>query len=63
MSRLFTYLPGLVAAVVAFLALQLGVWLGFSSLDAQALVFFVVFIVAHVLAEKAMRTYGQRVRH
>lgn len=62
MSRLFTYLPGLLAAVVAFIAIQVAAWLGFESLDAQALVFFIVYIIAHVFAEKAMRTYGDQRR-
>jgi len=57
MSTVVRYLPGLIGAVAAFVALKLLILLGLASLGFEILAFFVVYLVVTVLADKAMRAY------
>lgn len=57
MSTVVRYLPGLIGAVAAFVALKLLILLGVSSLGFEILAFFVVYLVVTVLTDKAMRAY------
>jgi hypothetical protein len=58
MSTVVRYLPGLIGAVAAFVALKVLILLGFASLGFEILGFFVVYLVVTVLADKAMRAYS-----
>ena len=62
MSTVIRYLPGLIGAVAAFVTLKLLILLGFTSLGAETLAFFVVYLVVTVLADKAMRAYRNTAR-
>ena len=62
MASLIRYLPGLIAAIVAFAALQFAIFLGPTRTGWQILVFFVVYIVVAVAADRAMIAYGKSAR-
>jgi hypothetical protein len=62
MASLIRYLPGLIAAIVAFAALQFAVFLGATQSGWQILVFFVVYIIVAVAADRAMIAYGTPAR-
>jgi hypothetical protein len=51
------FVPGLIAAIAAFIVLKLTAWIG--SLWFQVLVFFGVYICVAVLVEIGMRRYSQ----
>ena len=48
-------LPGLIAAMVAYFALPLLSWLGFSL---RFLAFLTIYLIFAVLAERALKRYG-----
>jgi hypothetical protein len=52
------YIPGLVAAVIAYVALKLMNWFSDPGLGTQTVVFFVVYFVVAVVVDKAMSQYG-----
>jgi len=58
MQMFVRLVPGLIAAVAAFVALQLIGLVGLSSLAWQAVTFLGVYLVVHIAADKAMATYG-----
>jgi len=55
---LIKFVPGFIAAIVAFVALKLIALVG--SLWLQILVFFGVYLFVAIFAEIAMTRYGQR---
>ena len=55
---LIKFVPGFIAALIAFVVLKLVSLVG--SLWLQILVFFGVYLVAAVFAEIAMTRYGQK---
>jgi membrane protein implicated in regulation of membrane protease activity len=59
MSSVFRFLPGLIAAAIAFVALRLVALLKLQSLSLELLIFLLVYIVVAVLADQAMRSYGR----
>ena len=62
MASLMRYLPGLLAAIVAFAALRFAIFLGATQMGWQILVFFVVYIVMAVAVDRAMIAYGRSAR-
>jgi hypothetical protein len=58
MQALVRLVPGLIAAVAAFVALQLIGLVGLSSLAWQAVTFLGVYLVVHVAVDQAMAAYG-----
>jgi hypothetical protein len=62
MASLIRYLPGLIAAIVAFAALKFAIFLGATQIGWQILVFFIVYIIAAVAAERAIIAYGRSAR-
>ena len=58
MSDIIRFLPGLLAAAFAFVALQLAKLLDLQSLALELLIFLLVYLVVAVLADRAMRGYG-----
>ena len=58
MSGIIRFLPGLLAAAIAFVALHLAKLLDLGSLALELLIFLLVYLVAAVLADRAMRGYG-----
>lgn len=59
MATVIRIVPGFIAAIVAFIALKLLIFFGSTALGLQILVFFLVYIIAAVAAEKAMSAYGK----
>ncbi len=57
MSSVIRYLPGLIGAIAAFVALKLLIFFVHTTLEFEALVFFGVYVVVTVLADKAMAGY------
>lgn len=62
MASLMRYLPGLIAAIVAFAALRFAMFLGMTQIGWQMLVFFLVYIIVAVAADRAMAAYGRSSR-
>jgi hypothetical protein len=62
MAILIRYLPGLIGAIVAFAALKFAIFLGATQTGWQILVFFVVYIIVAVAADRAMIAYGTPAR-
>ena len=58
MSSVLRFVPGLIAAVVAFIALKLLFWFGFAALIYEILVFVLVYIAVVVVVDRAMTAYG-----
>lgn len=58
MQALVRLVPGLIAAVAAFIALQVLALVGLSSLAWKAVTFLGVYVVVHFAADRAMATYG-----
>lgn len=52
------FVPGLIAAIAAFIVLKLTAWIG--SLWFQILVFFGVYIFVAISVEIGMRRYSQK---
>lgn len=52
------FVPGLIAAIAAFIVLKLTAWIG--SLWFQVLVFFGVYIFVAISVEIGMRRYSQK---
>ena len=59
MSSVVRFLPGLMAAAFAFVALRLAKLLGLQSLSLELLIFLLVYLIVAVLADQAMRSYGR----
>ncbi len=58
MNAFMRLLPGLIAAIVAFFALKLVVWLEIlQTLGWQILLFFGVYLAAALVTDRAMRRY------
>ena len=51
------FVPGLIAAIAAFIILKLFGWVG--SLSTQILLFFGTYVVVVFIADAAMKRYGQ----
>jgi ABC-type maltose transport system permease subunit len=51
------FVPGLIAAIAAFIILKLFGWVG--SLSTQILLFFGTYVVVVFLVDAAMKRYGQ----
>lgn len=49
------YLPGLIAAITAFLAIKLSAWA--LSVTAEALVFLFIYIAVTLVVDAAIRRY------
>jgi hypothetical protein len=62
MAILIRYLPGLIGAIVAFAALKFAIFLGATQTGWQILVFFVVYLIVAVAADRAMIAYGTPAR-
>lgn len=62
MSSAIRIVPGLIAAILAFVALELVIFLGSTTLGVHILVFFLVYIFSAFTAEKAMAAYGRTLR-
>ena len=62
MANLIRYLPGLIGAIVAFAALKFAIFLGATQTGWQMLVFFLVYIIVAVAADRAMAAYGRSAR-
>jgi hypothetical protein len=62
MAGLIRYVPGLIGAIVAFAALKFAIFLGAIQIGWQILVFFMVYIIVAVTAERAMIAYGRSAR-
>ena len=58
MANLIRYVPGLIGAIVAFAALKFAIFLGAAQIGWQMLVFFLVYILVTVAADRAMTAYG-----
>ena len=52
------FVPGLIAALTAYIALKVLGSLGGLSLEAEIMVFFVVYVIVAMVADKAMIGYG-----
>lgn len=59
MLTLIKHVPGLIGAVVAFLAARLLAWLGMGSFVGEFLVFLACYLLATLAAERAMIAYGR----
>jgi hypothetical protein len=57
MSSVIRVLPGLIGAGAALVAVKLLILFGFATLGFEILVFFAVYLVVAVLADRAMRAY------
>jgi hypothetical protein len=53
-------LPGLMAALCAFVALRIATALGLDGLISHLLLFIGVYLVVIVIADRAMTDYGRR---
>ena len=62
MANLMRYVPGLIGAIIAFAALKFAIFLGVTQNGWQILVFFVVYIIVTVAADRAMIAYGTPAR-
>jgi hypothetical protein len=60
MPFIMKFLPGLIAALAAYIALKVLGFLGVASLEVEILVFFIVYAIVAVIADKAMIAYGMR---
>lgn len=59
MRLLIELLPGLIGAVLAYLAARLLAWLGMGSFLGELLAFVLVYLGATLAAERAMVAYGR----
>lgn len=59
MNTVVHYLPGLLAAAVAFVVLRVVMALDLQSMFLELLIFLAAYLVVAVLAERAMRAYGK----
>lgn len=62
MASLIRYIPGLIGAITAFAALKFAIFLGATPIGWQILVFFLVYIIVVVAADRAMTAYGRSAR-
>jgi|GEM_PF-1395501 len=62
MSTAIRFLPGVLAALLAFLALQILNWLDVRAFWWELLVFAVVYIVLVVSLDKAFAAYAEQRR-
>ncbi len=62
MASLMRYIPGLIGAILAFAALRFAIFLGIAQIGWQMLVFFGVYLVVAVAADRAMTAYGAPAR-
>ncbi|MGF1641420.1 MAG: hypothetical protein ACFCUO_10775 [Rhodospirillales bacterium] len=60
MSSIVRLLPGLIAAIAAFVALKLLLFVDLTSLGFEIVAFFVVYIVVAIAADRAMRAYRDK---
>jgi hypothetical protein len=60
MSTIVRLVPGLIAAVAAFVALKLLLFVNLTSLGFEIAAFFVVYLVVAVIADRAMRAYRDK---
>lgn len=58
MSIIIAMLPGIIGALCAYISLKALLFLGVGSAEVEIVVFFVVYIAATALAEKAMVRHG-----
>ena len=54
------YLPGFVAAIAAFIVLQIFGWV--KSLSFEILLFFGTYVVVTAVVDTAMKKYGDKIR-
>lgn len=57
-SFIISMLPGIIGALCAYISLKVMLFVGVGSVEAEIVVFFLVYIAATALAEKAMVRYG-----
>lgn len=60
MSRLLQFLPGLIGAVVAFIALLIMGWLQIESTWARFVLFLLVYAITAISLDRALTAYGKR---
>ena len=58
MSFITKMQPGLIGALFAYISLKALMFMDFGSMEAEIIVFFVVYVVVATLAEKALAKYG-----
>ncbi len=58
MSFIVKMLPGVIGALFAYISLKALLFLGSGSIEVEIMVFFLVYISATALADKAMARYG-----
>ena len=58
MSKVIKFLPGLIGAAVAFVAVKLVAVLALESIALEFLVFVCTYLIVAVLLEHAMTRYG-----
>lgn len=61
-STIVRFIPGLIAAIAALVAMRLVGIFGFISDTLQVIVFIVTYIVVAIAVDGAMRTYGKHDR-
>jgi hypothetical protein len=59
LSVIVKLIPGLIAAIVAFVALRIIAMFRFDSLAVDAIVFFGIYLITAYLADRAMAAYGR----
>ena len=59
MSFIVAMLPGIIGALCAYISLKVLLFLDIGSVQVEFAVFFLVYIAATALAEKAMVRYGR----
>ncbi len=58
MSFIISMLPGIIGALCAYISLKALLFLGLGSVEAEIAVFFLVYVAATALPEKAMVRHG-----
>ncbi len=59
MKIVIHYLPGFLAAAIAFAVLRIVMVFDLQSMALELLIFLAAYLVVAVLAERAMRAYGK----
>ncbi len=62
MDVVIKLLPGLIAAVTAYVAVKLLALAGIGTVIEEAVVFIIIYLGTAVVADKAMARYGERRR-
>ena len=60
MSRFVQFLPGLIGAITAFIALLIMGWLRIDSTWARFVLFLLVYAVMTISIDRALAAYGRR---